>query len=153
MTSNPTKIGDNPRRGNHRAVDADLHIGDIISDGTIYAGVSPDTGKPLYAAPADAPLTMTFNEAQKLADRKNVHKALGHDDWRIPTKDELNLLFNNRAAISGFNLSGSAPSGYYWSSSSGDKCSAGCQRFSDGRQFEEAAEAIRDDHATLRLVR
>jgi hypothetical protein len=32
-------------------VDADLRIGDIIPDGTIYAGISPDTNKPMYATP------------------------------------------------------------------------------------------------------
>jgi hypothetical protein len=33
----------------------------------------------------------------------------------MPTKSELNVLFNNRAAIGGFDLSGSEPSGWYWS--------------------------------------
>lgn len=30
-------------------------IGDVMKDGTIYAGISPDTGKEMYAAPVDAP--------------------------------------------------------------------------------------------------
>src|SRR5260370_42273506 len=38
--------------------------GDKMPDGTIYAGVSPDTGKAMYATPADAPLTYTVNAAQ-----------------------------------------------------------------------------------------
>src|SRR5690349_11517927 len=31
-------------------------IGSRVSDGTIYAGISPATGKPLYATPVDARL-------------------------------------------------------------------------------------------------
>jgi hypothetical protein len=38
-------------------------IGTMMPDGTIYAGISPDTGRPMYATPKDAPLTATFNEA------------------------------------------------------------------------------------------
>lgn len=30
--------------------------GTIVPDGSIYAGVSPDTGKPIYTTPKDAPL-------------------------------------------------------------------------------------------------
>src|SRR5258708_5641271 len=56
-------------------------------DGTVYAGVSPDTGKDMYATPADAPLTYTFNQAMEYAARLDAH---GHQDWRVPTKDELN---------------------------------------------------------------
>ena len=29
-------------------------IGDAMRDGSIYAGTSPDTGKPMYAMPKDA---------------------------------------------------------------------------------------------------
>jgi hypothetical protein len=52
----------------------------------------------------------------------------------VPTKNELNVLFNNRAAIGGFDISGSNPSGWYWSSSFYDKWNAWGQRFSDGFQ-------------------
>src|SRR5437764_572294 len=63
--------------------------GDKMPNGSIYAGVSPDTGKAMYATPADAPLAMTFNEAQKYAAKLDAH---GHRDWRIATEDELNVL-------------------------------------------------------------
>src|SRR5713101_9753590 len=39
-------------------------IGDRMVDGTVYAGISPDTNKPMYTTPNDAPLTHTFNQAQ-----------------------------------------------------------------------------------------
>jgi hypothetical protein len=109
-------------------------IGDHMPDGTIYAGISPDTGKPIYAMPADAWLTMTFNGATEYAQGLNTQKAHGHDDWHVPTKNELNVLFNNHAAIGGFNVTGSYPAGWYWSASQNDTWDAWCQRFSGGYQ-------------------
>ena len=106
-------------------------IGDKMEDGTVYAGISPDTNKPMYARPADAPLTYTFNQAQKYAEQLDAH---GHKDWRAPTKAELNVLFKNRAAVGGFNESGSYPAGWYWSSSQNHDFIAWGQRFSDGYQ-------------------
>ena len=32
--------------------------------------------------------------------------AYGHEDWRLPTSGELDILFNKRAAIGGFNQTG-----------------------------------------------
>jgi uncharacterized protein DUF1566 len=121
-------------------------IGDKMPDGTIYAGASPDTGNAMYAAPADAPLSYTFDEAQKYA--KNLD-ACGHQDWRLPTKGELNMLFNNRAAIGGFDVSGFLPAGWYWSASTNNGWVAWDQRFSDGRQGYDS----RGSRSSLRCVR
>ena len=107
--------------------------GDKMPDGTVFAGISPDTNKPMYATPADASLTMKFNKAQEYAAKLDAH---GHKDWRVPTKAELNVLFNNRAAIGGFDISGSDPAGWYWSSSLSFGWSAWGQRFSDGCQYD-----------------
>lgn len=106
--------------------------GNKMPDGTIFAGVSPDTRKPMYALPADAPLTYTFNEAWKYADDINAQKPHGHDDWRLPSKAELNVLFNNRAAIGGFDVSGAVLPGWYWTSARSYPSLAWGQRFSDG---------------------
>jgi hypothetical protein len=118
-----------------------LNPGDTMKDGTIFAGISPDTGKPMYTTPTDAPLSEFFNNTVRTYDFKdartyaNTLDAHSHQDWRIPTKEELNVLFNNRAAIGNFNLRSSQPSGLYWSSSRGPlglgieiKC------FGDGQQ-------------------
>jgi Protein of unknown function (DUF1566) len=124
-------------------------IGDKMPDGTIYAGISPDTHKPMYATSADAKLTYTFNQAQNYAARLSNLNANGHDDWRVPTKGELNVLFNNRAAIGGFNISGSGPAGWYWSASPGNQWGAWGQQFYDGRQYD-----IFNDHLmSVRCVR
>jgi hypothetical protein len=86
------------------AIDNAKHIGDRMPDGTVFAGISPDTDKPMYVTPADAPLSYRFKEAKEYASKLGAH---GHQDWRVPTTSELNELFNNRAAIGGFNLTGS----------------------------------------------
>jgi hypothetical protein len=114
------------------ATKAESKPGDRMPDGTIYAGISPDTGKAMYATQTDAPLTYTFNQAQKYAEKLDAN---GHMDWRVPTKSELNVLYNNRAAIGEFDVSGSNPAGWYWSSSQDIlSLNAWDQRFSDGNQ-------------------
>jgi len=72
-------------------------VGDKMPDGTVLAGISPDTNQPMYAMPADASLTMTSNEAKEYAAKLDAHV---HKDWRVPTKAELNVLFNNRSSPS-----------------------------------------------------
>ena len=81
---------------------------------------------------ADAPLTYALSEAWKYAAKLEAH---GHKDWRVPTKSELNVLFNNRAAIGGFDETGSGPAGWYCSSTEYDNGLAWAQRFSEGSQF------------------
>ena len=46
--------------------------GDVMSDGTIFAGTSPVTGKPMYAAPSDAPLTMRWEAAKQYAEDRGT---------------------------------------------------------------------------------
>ncbi len=43
--------------------------------------------------------------------------ANGHSDWYLPAKDELDVLYTQQYRDRGFNVSGSFPTGYYWSSS------------------------------------
>ena len=125
---------------------AEPKIGDKMPDGTVFAGISPDTNKPMYARPADATLTMTFNDAQKYAAKLDAH---GHRDWRVPTKAELNVLFNNHAAIGGFDLSGQPRAGRYWSASPITTLDAWCQRLSDGAQYDN----FKGNHLSVRPVR
>ncbi len=49
----------------------------------------------------------------------------------MPTKNELNVLFNNRAAIGGFNASIYGSEGWYWSSTEAGNIAL-MQTFSDG---------------------
>jgi hypothetical protein len=120
--------------------------GDKMPDGTVFAGISPETNKAMYVIPADAPLTMKFNQAKEYAAKLNAH---GHQDWRMPTKAELNVLFNNRAAIGGFDISGSYPAGWYWSASPYNGWDAWGQRFSDGYQDYDSKVSL----SAVRCVR
>src|SRR5947209_13945739 len=74
--------------------------GEHMRDGTIYAGISPDTGQPMYTTPEDVPLTVSWKDANHIAALLVAHS---RQDWRVPTRAELNVLFNNRAAIGGLN--------------------------------------------------
>ena len=120
--------------------------GDKMPDGTVFAGISPDTNKPMYATPGDASLTMKFNDAQKYAAGLEAN---GHKDWHVPTKAELNVLFNNRAAIGGFDISCSDPAGWYWSASPFYTWTEWGQRFSDGAHFNY----YKSNHSSVRPVR
>ncbi len=88
-------------------------IGERMSDGTICAGISPDTGRPMFVTPADAPLTMIWNRAMEYASGLDAH---GRHDWRVPTDSELSVMFTNRAAIGGFVTHGLTHESWYWSS-------------------------------------
>jgi Protein of unknown function (DUF1566) len=107
--------------------------GDTMPDGTIFVGISPDTRKSMYAAASDAPKRMTFAQAKGYAAALDAH---GHKDWRVPSKGELEVLFNNRAAIGGFDSStDSYPGSWYWSADVFVEMSdqaAYAQRFSTG---------------------
>ena len=99
----------------------------------VYAGISPDTGKAMYTTPSDAPGGRPYD-----FDKARAYSAAlwecDHKDWRVPTRGELNVLLQNRAAIGGFNETGSHPAGWYWSSSLFVTSHAWTQRFSDGSQ-------------------
>src|SRR5690349_10129930 len=106
-----------------------------MADGSIFAGISPDTHKAMYVTGADASLTVKWKKAMDYAAGLEAH---GRHDWRVPTKAELNLLWENRdkGALKGtFNVTGSDPAGWYWSSTEYVNGYAWDQRFSDGGQL------------------
>lgn len=115
----------------------ELMPGTKMSDGTIYAGISPVTNKPLYTMPHDVlgregfPLGLNFNAAAHHVDKL---KAYGHEDWRVPSEAELALLCANKdkGALKGtFDLSNSATSAWYWSSTPNFKEEGRTQRLRD----------------------
>ena len=121
-------------------------LGQRMPEGTVYAGVSPEAGTPMSTTQADAPGLYTYKNG---ADYCSALEAGGHQDWRVPTKGEIDVLFENRDAIGGFNISGSYPAVWYWSSSPFDYDSAWDQRFSDGDQGID----LKRDGSSLRCVR
>lgn len=98
-------------------------------DKEIYVGLSPDTGRPLYLFQPAIPLMLTFNEAKSYAPELQVG---GHHGWRLPTPRELDMIFNQRAAIGGFDPSWTGREGLYWTSHEVQGTDAMVQRFSDG---------------------
>jgi len=120
----------------------------LMADGTVFAGISPDTGRPMYVTPSDAPLPLTWKQAMLYAASLDVH---GHKDWRVPSRRELNQLFRGRAAIGNFNTSESDFAGWYWSSSTYYDFNAWAQRFRDGSRNLLNAEV--SARASLRCVR
>jgi hypothetical protein len=126
-------------------------IGDEMKDGTIYAGISPDSGKPLYTTPRDAPGAYTHEQATEYAKNLDAH---GHHDFRVPNPDELDVLYENRdkGKLKGtFNETSSDPAGYYFASTPYETVhSWGSQRFSDGYYFPLSC---RINNSSLRCVR
>jgi len=72
-----------------------------------------------------------------------AHNGGDYDDWFLPSKDELNKLFENRVAIGGF------ADNYFWSSSEAFAGYAWLQNFNGGSQFTYS----KDDTNHVRAVR
>jgi hypothetical protein len=92
-------------------------VGTAMPDGSIYAGRTT-AGVPVYAMPEDEEKgrLMDLAHAQESAHQLKLSKAHGHDDWRLPAREELTLLFNNRAQIGNFFTKAIGwPCGAYWS--------------------------------------
>jgi hypothetical protein len=116
-------------------------VGDTMPDGMKYAGISPDTGKPFYVDAADAPGTYMFNQA--------ANYAASHGK-RVPSCTELDVLFNNRAAIGGFNQTGSSV-GWYWSSTEDRDYAA--RAWAQSFDYGDRNTDHMSDKLSLRLVR
>jgi len=74
---------------------SEIEIGTVMTDGTVFAGLSPDTGKMLFVMPADAPV-MDYLATTDHMSTLNREKTHGHDDWRLPTLRELLVIFQNK---------------------------------------------------------
>jgi len=94
-----------------------------------------------------APVTNTA------AQRCDALEAGGFDDWFLPSKDELNLMYEN---IEGFNTTGRIVTVTYWSSSAyrgHSQYYTWTQRFSDGVQDMPNTNIKRTDALRVRAVR
>ena len=69
----------------------------------------------------------------------------GRDDWFLPSKDELDLVFSNVAQnrIGGQDTPlGSFNKGYYWTSTDYNNVTAWTQYFMDGQQFDRVQTLV-----------
>src|ERR1035437_2758234 len=87
-----------------------------MPDGTIYVGKV--NGRQVFAAPEDAKdsdgqtLLRTFNGAAAYADKLNRENYLDHNDWHVPTEEEMKLICENRDSgglSKNFNTEGAFP--------------------------------------------
>jgi hypothetical protein len=96
--------------GENTVTTADVRVINTVKIGNLEV-MTEDLGEP----------TMDWDDAMKAcAD-------LG-DGWRLPTKDELNILYENKDKIGGF------ANNFYWSSTEDDSDIAWGQGFNDGTQ-------------------
>jgi|GEM_PF-2417358 len=126
-------------------------VGTVCLDGAIYAGSL--NGVRFYAAPNDEPGTKQWSDAYVNTgatsttdglyntyvlvysgseyQAANVCQAIG-TEWYLPSKDELNVMYDNREAIGMIHKEGA----WYWASSESPDFNniAWRQRFSDGVQ-------------------
>jgi len=109
---------------------AKLEVGQKMPDGTIYAGVSPDEGLPMFATAQGHFRRIDFWEAERYAKTLNAH---GHGDYRVPTIDELDVLYENRNKGA---LKDTFKTSAYWSSSEPYTSTSGAwyQSFNTGAQ-------------------
>jgi hypothetical protein len=85
-------------------------------------------GNYLLVAQNDFPIGMIWDDANKAC------AALG-DEWRLPTQDELNILYQNKDKIGGFS------NNFFWSSTVYSDNMPGYQYFEDGRVRRTKKEA------------
>ncbi len=114
--------------------------GNYIQTGATATGVG--TGKPNTAA-----IVSKQDAADNAASICDNLVLGGFDDWFLPSKDELDLMYRN---LKKQRHGGFAPE-WYWSSSEDDNYfSAWMQRFDDGRQSNDYAK---DNYFRVRAVR
>ncbi len=99
--------------------EANPEVGDQMQDGSVYAGLTADGKRQIFAMPEDFDVKLTFNEAAKRVAELNADHVLGHDDWQIPTLKSLSALQKNQNEGK-FNDTFSTKGEGYWSSTKYD---------------------------------
>lgn len=110
-----------------------LAIGQRLPEGSVYAGINPFNGAPLFTMGYDFNAPGSWGEAIHRCSRAEKH---GKNDWRLPSQDELNVLFENRLLIGGFNLTAA-----YWCSVPTYLHIHWCQWFDSGDQTTRNAHS------------
>lgn len=93
------------------AIPDDLKIGDVFDGGYVfYIDSLGEHG--LIVADVDYDVKSEAVDVtifcKELENELSNYRASGFSDWRLPTMEELNLLFGNKDKIAGFNFTGNA---------------------------------------------
>jgi hypothetical protein len=97
-------------------------LGDILSDGGIVYFLDDSTKHGMAAQPRNESNRLTWEEGKIFANTYG-------QDWHLPTKEELALLYAKR------NIVGWFPNNYYWSSTEVGSGNAWYQSFGNGCQY------------------
>lgn len=68
-------------------------IGEILQDGTIYAGISPNTGQPFFVPQASAMQKLSIENVRRLMVNGEL---FGYRDWRFASHEEYQHLLQHR---------------------------------------------------------
>ncbi|MHB1090587.1 MAG: hypothetical protein ACYC06_09595 [Ilumatobacteraceae bacterium] len=92
--------------------------------------------KALGAGKANTVLIVSRYKAKLMYAARYAQDLVCHDvdDWFLPSKDELDLVFNNLKALD--SPLGGFDKGYYWTSSEYDNQNTWTEYFTDGQQFD-----------------
>lgn len=121
----------------------ELEPGDMTPEGTVFVGISPDTCKPVFVAPMDEPLAMTWEHANRTAGRKSSRDVR----WRLPTDAEHTLLrrVRNEGVLRGtFN-----DNAWYWSGAEVNRRKARTWNYGEGNYSDD----FKFRPSAVRLVR
>ncbi len=78
----------------HSEIDRAIpNIGDRTSDGTIYAGISRETGRAMFTTLEAGPIFASAQDAERYAS--TLCDAKGRKGFQIPAGGELSVLWNN----------------------------------------------------------
>ena len=104
-------------------------IGESYGGGIVFY-ITPNALHGLIAETQDQSTSSAWFDAQNFISDPANHSASGQNytDWRLPTKNELNLLYLQRLVVGGF-----VP-GYYWNSNESGSTAAWLQYFLNGAQ-------------------
>lgn len=105
--------------------------------GTLIANSSPVIGAGFANTSS---MSMNCSDSSAAAASCELSNIAGYNDWFLPSKDELNLMYQKRNIIGGF------ISYYYWSSTEVSGSDAWYQNFADGLEYST-------DKASFLLVR